>query len=153
MITVTTREAKKEDLETLLEFEQGIIEAERPFDSSLKEGKISYYNLEEMIFAKNVHLIVAVIEDEIVGSGYLKIEKSRSYRKNELNGYIGFMYVKPNFRGKRISSVILESLKGWAKKQELKELRLDVYKKNLGAIKSYERFGFNKSLINMKMDI
>jgi GNAT superfamily N-acetyltransferase len=153
MITVTTREAKKEDLETLLEFEQGIIEAERPFDSSLKEGKISYYNLEEMIFAKNVHLIVAVIEDEIVGSGYLKIEKSGSYRKNELNGYIGFMYVKPNFRGKRISSVILESLKGWAKKQELKELRLDVYKENLGAIKSYERFGFNKSLINMKMEI
>lgn len=153
MTVVTTREARKEDLETLLEFEQGVIEAERPFDSSLKEGKISYYNLKEMIFAENVHLIVAIIEDEIVGSGYLKIERSRSYRKNELNGYIGFMYVKPNFRGKRISSVILESLKDWAKKQELKELRLDVYKENLGAIKSYERFGFNKSLINMKMDI
>lgn len=153
MTVVTTREARKEDLETLLEFEQGVIEAERPFDSSLKEGKISYYNLKEMIFAENVHLIVAIIEDEIVGSGYLKIEKSRSYRKNELNGYIGFMYVNPNFRGKRISSVILESLKDWAKKQELKELRLDVYKENLGAIKSYERFGFKKSLINMKMDI
>lgn len=153
MTTITTREAKKEDLEILLGFEQGIIEAERPFDSSLKEGKISYYNLEEMIFADNVHLIVAVAEDEIVGSGYLRIEKSGSYRKNEFNGYIGFMYVKPNFRGKRISSLILESLKSWAKSKELKELRLDVYNENLAAIKSYERFGFNKSLINMKMEI
>ncbi|UTD15914.1 GNAT family N-acetyltransferase [Tenacibaculum mesophilum] len=153
MTTITTREAKKEDLEVLLGFEQGIIEAERPFDSSLKEGKISYYNLEEMIFADNVHLIVAVSGDEIVGSGYLRIEKSESYRKNEFNGYIGFMYVKPNFRGKRISSLILESLKSWAKSKELKELRLDVYNENLAAIKSYERFGFNKSLINMKMEI
>ncbi|CAM1359363.1 Ribosomal protein S18 acetylase RimI [Tenacibaculum sediminilitoris] len=153
MTTITIREARKEDLEILLGFEQGIIEAERPFDSSLKEGKISYYNLEEMIFAESVHLIVAVAEDEIVGSGYLRIEKSGSYRKNELNGYIGFMYVKPNFRGKRISSLILESLKGWAKSKELKELRLDVYNENLAAIKSYERFGFNKSLINMKMEI
>ena len=63
------------------------------------------------------------------------------------------MYVKPNFRGKRISSLILESLKSWAKSKELKELRLDVYNENLAAIKSYERFGFNKSLINMKMEI
>ncbi|MEE4001269.1 GNAT family N-acetyltransferase [Tenacibaculum sp. FZY0031] len=153
MTIITTREARKEDMETLLAFEQGVIEAERPFDSSLKEGKINYYNLEEMIFAENVHLIVAMAEEEIVGSGYLRIEKSRSYRKNEQNGYIGFMYVKPNFRGQRISSLILESLKSWAKSKELKELRLDVYKDNLGAIKSYERFGFHKSLINMKMEI
>ena len=153
MNPITTKIAKKEDLETLLEFEQGIIEAERPFDSLLKEGKISYYNLEEMIFAEHVHLIVAIVENEIVGSGYVRIEKSGSYHKNELNGYIGFMYVKPDFRGKRISSVILESLRYWAKEQGLKELRLDVYNENLGAIKSYERFGFNKSLINMKMEI
>lgn len=153
MTTITTREAKKEDLEILLGFEQGVIEAERPFDSSLKEGKISYYNLKEMIFADNVYLIVAVSGDEIVGSGYLRIEKSRSYRKNEHNGYIGFIYVKPNFRGKKISALILNSLKNWAKSKEIRELRLDVYNDNLSAIKAYERFGFNKSLINMKMEI
>ena len=39
------------------------------------------------------------------------------------------------------------------KEKNLKELRLDVYSNNDGAVKAYERFGFTKSLVNMKMDI
>jgi hypothetical protein len=30
-----------------LEFEQGIITAERPYDPTLKQGTISYYNIEK----------------------------------------------------------------------------------------------------------
>ena len=57
------------------------------------------------------------------------------------------------FRGQRISDLILESLKKWAKEKGLKELRLDVYSKNTDALKSYNRFGFTKGLVNMKIDI
>ena len=89
----------------------------------------------------------------MVGSVYLRIENSKHYHKNPQHGYIGFMYVKPTFRGKRISNLILESLKNWAIEKELKELRLDVYSNNLAALKSYERFGFTKSLVNMRIDI
>jgi hypothetical protein len=39
MSTINIREAKLEDLNILLEFEQGIITAERPYDPTLKEGK------------------------------------------------------------------------------------------------------------------
>jgi len=63
------------------------------------------------------------------------------------------MYVKPSFRGQRISNLILKSLKDWAKAKNLNELRLDVYSNNTRAIKAYERFGFTKSLVNMRMDI
>lgn len=153
MNLVTTREARIEDLDILLEFEQGVIEAERPLDPFLKKGSINYYDIEKLISSEKVHLVVATSNEEIVGSGYVRIEKSGSYHKNEQNGYIGFMYVKPSFRGKRISAVVLESLKEWAKNKGLKELRLDVYNANLAAIKSYERFGFNKSLVNMRMEI
>ena len=41
----------------------------------------------------------------------------------------------------------------WAKEKDLKELRLDVYINNTEAIKVYERFGFSKILVNMRMDI
>lgn len=153
MDLVTTREARIEDLDTLLEFEQGVIEAERPLDPFLKKGSINYYDIEKLISSENVHLVVATSNEEIVGSGYVRIENSGSYHKNEQNGYIGFMYVKPSFRGNRISAVVLESLKEWSKNKGLKELRLDVYNANLAAIKSYERFGFNKSLVNMRMEI
>lgn len=151
--SITIRKANLNDLETLLEFEQGVVEAERPLDSFLGEGDLYYYNIPEMITSKNVHLIVAVSNKELVASGYLRIENSRQYHKNPLHGYIGFMYVKTSFRGKRISNLILESLKEWATEKGLKELRLDVYSNNVGAIKAYERFGFAKSLVNMRMDI
>lgn len=153
MNPISIRTAKICDLETLLEFEQGVIEAERPLDPFLGKGKLNYYNIPELIDAKHIHLIVALSGDEIVGSGYLRIDNSKHYHKNPKHGYIGFMFVKPSFRGQRISSLILDSLRVWAKEKELKELRLDVYSNNIGALKSYERFGFNKSLVNMRMDI
>ena len=125
---ISIRTANLDDLETLLQFEQGVIAFERPLDSFLADGDLCYYNIP--------HLIT-----------------SKEYHKNPKHGYIGFIFVKPAFRGQRISSLILESLKDWAKEKDLKELRLDVYSNNVGAIKAYERFGLIKSLVNMRMDI
>ena len=50
MSTIQFRVANLTDLPILLQFEQGIITAERPFDPTLKPDPISYYNLEELIF-------------------------------------------------------------------------------------------------------
>jgi hypothetical protein len=41
MSGIKIREATLDDLQTLLEFEQGVIAAERPMDSGLKEGPIN----------------------------------------------------------------------------------------------------------------
>ena len=147
------RSATLKDLETLLKFEQGVIKAEKPLDPFLSKGSLFYYNIPEMIMSKHIHLIVAVSKKEIVASGYVRIENSKHYHKNPQHGYIGFMYVKQQFRGQKISRLILESLKVWAKEKNLKELRLDVYDNNVMAIKAYERFGFTKSLVNMRIDI
>ncbi|CAM1345373.1 GNAT family N-acetyltransferase [Tenacibaculum amylolyticum] len=153
MLEIIIRKATIEDLPTLLEFEQGVIEAERPLDEFLKEGDINYYNIKKLITAETTNLLVAVHNDELVGSGYLRIDEAQPYHKNPKHGYVGFMYVKPAFRGQRISNKILEALKEWAKSQGLKEIRLDVYSDNIPALKSYERFGFGKSLVNMRMNI
>jgi ribosomal protein S18 acetylase RimI-like enzyme len=153
MSAITIRSANLKDLETLLAFEQGVVAAEKPLDTFLDTGKLTYYDIPELITDKNTHFIVAISNEELVGSGYIKIENSNSYHKNSKHGYIGFIFVKPSFRGKKISSLILDSLKNWAKEKDLKELRLDVYSNNSNAIKSYDRFGFTKSLVNMRIDI
>ena len=153
MSTITIRSANLNDLETLLAFEQGVVAAEKPLDTFLGTGKLTYYDIPELITDENTHFIVAISNEELVGSGYIKIENSNSYHKNPEHGYIGFIYVKPSFRGKKISSLVLESLKNWAKEKDLKELRLDVYSNNYNAVKSYDSFGFTKSLVNMRIDI
>ena len=75
MNEVIIRPAELSDLETLLAFEQAIIEAERPFDSTIREGAdVHYYDLEDLIRSPDSEVVVAEIGSEIIASGYAKIE-------------------------------------------------------------------------------
>ncbi|WP_281238913.1 GNAT family N-acetyltransferase [Flavobacterium praedii] len=147
------RKAIPEDLSILLEFEQGIIAAERPFDPTLKEGEISYYDLKKMITAHDVEVVVAVLNDQIIGSGYARINNAKSYLNHELFAYLGFMYTHPDHRGKGVNKQIIEALSNWIRSQGIFEIRLDVYNDNPSAIKAYEKVGFKKHLINMRLGI
>lgn len=74
---IIIRSATIDDLNTLLQFEQGVIEAERPFDPTLKSGYINYYDLNEMIEATHIELAVAELNNELIASGYARIEQSK----------------------------------------------------------------------------
>src|SRR5687767_8337366 len=108
--TINIRPANTEDLPTLFEFEQGVIEAERPFDPTLKQDPIHYYDLQAMIDSDDVQLLVAEIDGLLVGSGYARIEKSKIHYKHPHYAYLGFMYVRPHYRGKGINKKIIEAL-------------------------------------------
>ena len=150
---VEIRRAIETDIETLLVFEQEIIAVERPFDNTLKEGEIHYYDLIELIRAKRAEVLVAVVNNEIVGSGYAKILPAESFQKYTEYAYLGFMYVKPEFRGQGINQKILNGLIYWAKSQNLTEVRLEVYDKNTRAKNSYLKAGFKANLLEMRLEI
>lgn len=147
------RIATIEDLPVLLNFEQGVIEAERPYDPTIQEGDIAYYDISELISSPNSEVFVAEIEKEIVACGYAKIKSDRHYLKHEKQGYLGFMYVSEKHRGKQFNSYIIDALLKWCKSHDIFEIRLDVYKDNVSAIRAYEKVGFSKHLINMRLDI
>ena len=151
MKTITIRKAHPNDLEKLLEFEQGIITAERPFDPTLRAEKINYYDIEKMISALDVEVLVAEIGSEIVSSGYARIVTAKPYLNHLNYAYLGFMYTDANHRGKEINAKIIQALKEWCNLQNVFELRLDVYNDNISAIRAYEKSGFKKHLINMRM--
>src|ERR1700743_699094 len=153
MDQITIRKAKLDELNTLLTFEQGVIAFERPFDPTLKEGEMHYYDIAEMIKAPHIEVVVAVLNNEIVGSGYACIENSKIYLKHPKHAYLGFMYVKPEHRGKGVNHKIIDALKQWAIGQAITELRLDVYNDNPSAIKAYEKAGFKKLLVEMRMGL
>jgi RimJ/RimL family protein N-acetyltransferase len=153
MNKINIRKARLEDLNILLKFEQGIITAERPFDPTLKEGKINYYDIEKMITASHIEVLIAVIDSEIVGSGYARIETAKPYLNHENYAYLGFMYTDPKHRGKGVNANIIEALKKWCQSQNITELRLDVYNDNPSAIRAYEKVGFKKHLVNMRVEL
>lgn len=150
---VEIRKATENDLSTLLEFEQGVIEAERPFDVTLKREATRYYDIEEMIAAPHIELLVAARNGELVGCGYVRIENAKPYLQHKQHGYLGFMYVKPEHRGMGINGKIMEALTTWSAGQGVTELRLEVYYLNESAIKAYEKIGFTRHMIEMRMKI
>ncbi len=150
---ITIRTAKTEDLPILLDFEQKIIEAERPMDITLKSEKISYYDIGAYILADHTQVVVAEIDGEIVGSGYGQIRDRKDFFKQKQLGYIGFMYVKEEHRGKGISQMVIQNLHEWFRSKNIDEIRLTVYEKNPWAIKAYEKTGFEKHLIEMRVNL
>ena len=148
---IATRSARLEDLPILLDFEQGVINFERPFDPTLKEEKISYYDIKAMILSDEVEVIVAVENDEVIGSGYARIEEVKPYLKHSKHAYLGFMFVKPSHRGRGVNKLVIEALYSWIKSKGITEVRLDVYADNPGAIKAYEKVGFSGYELDPKM--
>ena len=147
-----TRSAALSDLGALLEFEQGIITAERPYDPTLRKGQINYYDLGELIVSEKAEVIVVEHNGKIVSSGYATIKKARHYLDHKEYAYLGFMYTHPDFRGRGLNRRVIDALKTWSKAKGLTEIRLTVYDDNAAAIKAYEKVGFKKHLIVMRLE-
>jgi RimJ/RimL family protein N-acetyltransferase len=147
------RPATKEDLPILDKFMDGLVDAERPMDVTIKDGKVVYYNLEDFINSDKAVLYVVELNNELVASGYAKIKQDRVYLKHDQHAYLGFMFVPEKHRGNGYNKLIVDALLEWSKSKNITEIRLDVYNSNPSAIRAYEKAGFKKHLINMRMDI
>ena len=153
MKLITVRTATLNDLEILRRFEQGVISAERPFDVTLKADPIQYYDLHQLITASHIELVVAEWEGVVIGSGYARIQDAKPRHVYEQFAYLGFMYVSPDHRGKGVNKKIIEVLKAWAIARNITEMRLEVYNGNEPAIKAYEKVGFTKHMVEMRMGL
>jgi ribosomal protein S18 acetylase RimI-like enzyme len=153
MDPITIRPASLQDLSTLLRFEQDVIATERPFDPTLGPDPLHYYDLHELITASHIQLLVAEYDQQVIGSGYARIETAKHYNRHPQHAYLGFMYVEPAHRGKGVNNMIIAALTEWARSRNIVELRLDVYYHNGSAIKAYEKVGFTRHKLAMRMGI
>jgi GNAT superfamily N-acetyltransferase len=63
------------------------------------------------------------------------------------------MWIETAYRGQGVIQQIIARLAAWARSRHINELSLDTYFANERAIKAYEKMGFTKHLINMRMGI
>lgn len=147
------RKAELDDLPTLQKFKLGLIQAELPMDETIKEDATSYYDLKELIQSPDADIFVVEVDQQLVASGYAKIMEDHPYLKHDKQGYLGFMFVLEDFRGRGYSQQILEALTSWCKNRGVFEIRLDVYSMNQAALRAYEKAGFKSHLIKMRMNI
>ena len=154
MENITIRRANLDDLDFLLAFEQAMIEAERPFDETIRSGNdVHYYDLEGLISSPNAEVLVAELDSEIIGSGYARLEKAESYLKHDKHSYLGFMYVVPEHRGKGVNKIIVEALENWSRSMGVTEMQLEVYAENIAARKAYEKSGYDELILTMRKSL
>jgi len=147
------RKALLQDKERLLNLEQQVVEAERPFNTSIKPNDAIYYDMDNLLTDEASHLLVAELEGQVIGTGYAQIRTSKASLKHNKHSYLGFMYVTPESRGLGINGIIMKRLIDWSKAQGVSDLYLDVYDGNDSAIKAYEKIGFTKCLVEMKINL
>jgi len=147
------RTADLNDKPTLLEFEQGVINAERPLDPTIKTTPTTYYDLDFLITSQDAEVAVVEADGAIIASGYAWIKEAKHFLQYTHYAYLGFMFVKPEYRGNGVNKMVLQHLTQWAQSKNIHEMRLEVYHGNEPAIKSYEKFGFSPLLLEMRMEI
>jgi GNAT superfamily N-acetyltransferase len=147
------RLAQPDDLPILLEFEQGVIEEERPCNDSIKKTYVNYYDLSAFLADPNTSLQVVEHDGRIVGCGYAQLRPSEAAFVHDRHAYLGFMYVEPGVRGQGINKMIIESLISWSRDKGVHDFYLDVYTENRAAIRAYEKVGFAPVLVEMKLNL
>jgi RimJ/RimL family protein N-acetyltransferase len=146
------RLAQLDDLPILLEFEQGVIEEERPYNDSIKTTNVNYYDLCDLLADPNTSLQLVENDGRVVGCGYAQLRHSESAFVHDKHAYLGFMYVEPDFRRQGINKMIVESLVSWSKVRGVRDFYLEVYVGNRAAIRAYEKVGFTPELVGMKLN-
>ena len=149
--SIEIRPATLDDVPAILAFEQGVVTAERPFNDKLKSGEIHYYDVADLVARSSSQVLVAEVSGRLVGTGHASIKESLGYLTHDAHAYLGLMYVDPEYRGEGIIQSIIADLLQWARARGVTDFYLDVYAANQPALKAYEKFGFQASLIEMKM--
>jgi GNAT superfamily N-acetyltransferase len=150
-MSYTLRPATIEDLPVLLIFEQGIVKTEREFDTTLKNGEIHYYDLAKMLENENAQVLVVENNFEIVASGFVQILEAEDFNKFGQYSSFRFMYVKEMHRNKGLNKMILDGLIEWSDSKGIKEIKLNVYDRNIPALNAYLKAGFKKTMVEMQL--
>lgn len=153
MSNIEIRRAKYADKEDLLAMEQMVVEAERPFNQHISDGKPLYYDMEALLTSDNSYLLVAEDMGQIIATGYAQIRESKPSLSHDKHSYLGFMYVNEDYRGKGLNKRLMDKLLEWSKSKGVNVCYLDVYAENAAAIKAYEKAGFCSSMIEMKLSV
>lgn len=145
------REARETDLPALLAMEQGLVRDERPYDPTIRPDPVYYHDLPALLADKNSRVVVVEAHDTVVACGFVTRRIPRHYLDHDAYAYLGLMYTHPDFRGRGVNGLIVADLKAWAVSRGLYEMRLTVYYENEPALRAYEKAGFRRHLVEMRL--
>ena len=146
MSDIIIRKATLEDLHTIQELNNSLFELEKAnYDSTLvkdwplsEEGKEYFFDL-----IKNHYVIVAILDNNIVGYLAGSIEEKGSYVEIQY-GEINNMLITNECRGHGIDKLLINNFKEYCKAKNISNIKVVASYKNKNAIEFYHKNGFEE---------
>ena len=66
------------------------MDAERPYDPTLRQGELQYLELETLLADPATYLVVVVVAGQVVGSGFARLEAAKPYLRRDRLRRAGF---------------------------------------------------------------
>ncbi len=153
---ITIRKATNKDLSKLMELIKDVVDYHYKIDKYYKpfskyKGLDKY--AEGQLKDKNVKMLVAENNGEIIGRIVGIIIKAPPYITPKKIGNIDDAFIKENYRNKEIGKKLINELFKWFKEKKIKHIELSVDARNNIGIKAWKKFGFYDYRIEMKKDL
>ncbi|MFH1366813.1 MAG: GNAT family N-acetyltransferase [Patescibacteria group bacterium] len=154
---IIIRKAKIKDIHQIVLFALNLLKYHQNLDSYFSPVKNvgDLYNklFRRCIHSKNRYLLVAEINNKIVGYalGETKL-RSPVYNKRKI-GFISDIFVDNNYRQRGIAKKFIMKFNIWFKDKKLEYVELTVHAKNNIANKTWEKYGFKNYLFMKKIKL
>ncbi len=155
---VTIRVATIDDLEKVQELNLKLFEKEyRDYDPLLNLnwtfGKEGTKYFRERILRNDGCVLVAVVEDEIVGYLCGGIKKVESYRNLPSVAELENMFILKPFRSRGIGKQLLNEFVRWCESKKISKVKVEASASNKKAIKFYRANGFKNYTLILERDL
>jgi ribosomal protein S18 acetylase RimI-like enzyme len=156
-MTVAVRKATKKDARTVAEFAVKLFAQHRQYDSRRfieitgVEGAEHFYGSQTE--KKDAAILVAEIENKIVGFAYVQYEKLNYSSLLENAAWLHDLYVEENARGRDAGKLLIEKAIEIGKEMGADKLMLSVAARNEHAKEFFEHHGFRATMIEMMLDL
>ena len=151
------RKANKNDIDSIVELNKKLIDYHRRKDKYYKytseTRKIFRDYLSKIMKKKNVRIIVAEVNGEIIGYFVGSIGKAKPFTSFKKIGRISDAFVEEKFRKSGIGKSMFDELLSWFKKNKVKYVELFVDSKNQAGIKAWRKFGFREFMKRMGLEL
>ncbi len=147
---VKIRKAREEELLKIGRLWGKFMAFNAEFNSSFRVKKkapeIFSKEMIEKIQDSNCQLTVAEIDGELVGFCYSYISHKPKYFKLEKFGFVGDLYVEPQYRRRGVGRMLVLDTMEFFSRRKVRQIELLVAVKNTNTIEFWESLGFSHLL-------
>jgi GNAT superfamily N-acetyltransferase len=159
------RKAKISDLEQITklwiiftkEHDKLIIDTDpriKEYTKKKKDAHINFKNyIKKCIYSKNANVFVAQINQDLVGYSLNTINKNIPIFTIEKLGYVSDLFIKKEYRGKKVSSKFINLAKDWFKSKNIEHMSIKVWPQNKKAYSIYKNWKFIDQHLEMRRKI